>query len=175
MTLKAVGLAFLIGTTGALGADWGGKEVLDSSHYALNSFAKKKGEKVFATLSSLNTKLNTEKTEALVKVSFVEDDTKKTAELNVTADNIKEIEAYKPPRPKDEDWGGKEVQTATEVAMNTFLEKKGKSAYLSISEISNVVSSQKNSVKVKIAYSDEGKEKSQGYFCHLHDVEIDCH
>jgi len=73
------------------------------------------------------------------------------------------------------DWGGKEVQASTTVALETFLASKGSAAYLSVSAITNEVSAQKNSSKVKITYVDGAVKKTQGYFCHTHDTDIDCH
>lgn len=174
MSLKAISFLAVscVLVTSADGADWGGKEVLASTHVAMSKFAKDHGEKTFAQVSGVATKLSEDKTAAKVSVSYGE---KKTEDFDVKAGDIADSERYTPPRAAEEDWGGKEVQTSAEAAMTAFIEKRGKAAYLTVSNISVVITIQKNTTQVKITYMDGKDEKIQKFFCHLHEAEIDCH
>jgi len=73
------------------------------------------------------------------------------------------------------DWGGKELQESTNYALASFEKTKGKSTFLTVYNVTAVVRAQKNAVTVEIGYKDGKEAKSQRYFCHQHDTEIDCH
>lgn len=73
------------------------------------------------------------------------------------------------------DWGGKELQESGNAAMKSFQEKKGESFFLTVSGVTTTVRPQKNAANVVITYKDGTAEKTQKYFCHVHDTDIDCH
>ncbi len=72
------------------------------------------------------------------------------------------------------DWGGRELQESGNAAMKAFQETKGASAFLSVSAIATTVRPQKNAANVVITYKDGTADKTQKFFCHTHDTEIEC-
>ena len=73
-------------------------------------------------------------------------------------------------------WGAEEMKNAGSAAFTAFEQKMGSSALDSVTEYRVKMSSQKNSARAYLTYTDgSGVEATEKFFCHAHGADIDCH